>query len=279
VALLEREGGQWLSGLAAACSNSTWMAFGHYSEQCGAGLRLGAAARAVHLAGKQADDHTSATMPLCFSKRQHEMSFDGMWVEHTSPAPSSDFWEQCPAMMSQGKFQHNNQKYLCGVQHPDKQQAQTKGRPLDQDFVPYGCSLPAFDAGDFLRVVGMNQTLWFVGDSMSFQTFISTACLVAQTGVLEVDMPPDIAQFVDEPGCMSTNYKTQCILVAGGVRICYLCKFRADVDPLYELMTTIGSSPSTTIVFNFGVRPRHPLPPQECGVHSYRHRSVTRCCC
>lgn len=88
---------------------------------------------------------------------------------------------------------------------------------------------------------------------MSFQTFISTACLVAQTGVQEVDMPPEFARFVDEPGCMSTNYKTQCILVAGGVRICYLCKFRPVVEPLYEMMTTIGSSPSTTIVFNFGL--------------------------
>jgi len=45
VALLELqpEGGQSHSGLAAACSNSTWMAFGDYSEQCGVGLRLGAA--------------------------------------------------------------------------------------------------------------------------------------------------------------------------------------------------------------------------------------------
>jgi hypothetical protein len=185
-------------------------------------------------------------------------------VPHSSPTPSSDYWERCSAMMARGKFQVPNQKYLCrgtyerSIAHPQRQQAQTGGRPLDQDFVPDGCSLPAFDAGRFLHATGKGRTLWFVGDSMSHQMFISTACLVAQMdNIRDVNMPSNVKRFVDEAGCMSTNYKTQCIRVGIGVRMCYVCRFRVDAaDTLYDMMTTMGSSDSNTIVFNFGVHAR-----------------------
>ena len=288
---LERQGGQQpyaVSGLTTTCSNSTWMAFEEWEqwEQCGAGLRVGAAAAgdaAAHAAGEQAKgDASASTLPLCFSQREHEYTLDGTWVAHSSPTPSSDYWERCPAMMARGKFQVPNQKYLCrgtyekSSAHPHmRQQAQTGGRALDQDFVPNGCSLPAFDAGGFLRATGKNQTLWFVGDSMSHQMFISTACLVAQMDdIQDVEMPPNVKWFVDEDGCKATNFKTQCILVGLGVRICYVCRFRVDAaETLHEMMTTMGSSDSNTIVFNFGVRAPPRLLGLSCCARPQRSRS------
>jgi len=126
---------------------------------------------------------------------------------------------------------------------------------LDQTFVPRACHLPAFDAADFLRLVGRNHTLWFVGDSVSGQTFATVAHLLSANPAIQVqEVTPDfdVREWVVHK---DEGDKGAWCFVAHGARACYLNVWNlTHTDPFYTLMTRIGSQPLDTIVFNFGVR-------------------------
>jgi len=150
--LLEREGGQSLSGLAAACSNSTWMGWGNYSEQC-----------AVTATGGQQE--TGAH--VCFTDRSDEQRIDGEWRPATHPPA----YRVCTDILS------NEHKSLCSTR--------AKGEPVNlghQEFHATSCVLLPMDEQDFARVIGHGATLWFIGDSVTAQMSSSLVCALRAGG-------------------------------------------------------------------------------------------------
>ena len=191
-----------------------------------------------------AEDVTeNTTLPMCFATPAHNDTLDGSWVPRTLPGISSAHSETC-----QKGFQPRLGKWQwAGIFRCE--------HPLDQNFVPRTCRLPAFDAVDFLRLVGKKHTLWFVGDSVSGQMFATVAFLLSANPAIHVEeVTPDfdVWELVDTNDAHPGDKGAWCF-VADGARVCYLSVWHIS-DKFYTLMTRIGSQPLDTIVFNSGVR-------------------------
>ena len=127
-----------------------------------------------------AEDVTeNTTLPMCFATPTHNDTLDGSWVPRTLPGVSSTHSEPCQGFHPR----LGNWKWAASFRCE---------HPLDQNFVPRTCRLPAFDAVDFLRLVGKKHTLWFVGDSLSGQMFATVAFLLSANPAIHVEeVKPD----------------------------------------------------------------------------------------
>ena len=183
----------------------------------------------------------NTTLPMCFATPTHDDTLDGSWVPRTLPGVSSAHSEPCQGFRPQlGKWKFAD---TIRCEHP-----------LDQSFAPRTCRLPAFDAVDFLRLVGKKHTLWFVGDSVSGQTFAAVACLLSANPAIQVEqLAPN---FDDQLSSFTTKYAGDAgafCFVARGARVCWLRVYKWT-DSFYTLMTRIGSRPLDIVVLNLGVR-------------------------
>ena len=78
----------------------------------------------------------------------------------------------------------------CDVHHPNSLQEAERAKlkpqdahtPVDQRFVPNDCTLGPFDAKALLGSIGVGNTMWFVGDSVTVQSFLATGCLLEASG-------------------------------------------------------------------------------------------------
>jgi hypothetical protein len=175
---------------------------------------------------------------MCFATPAHNDTLDGSWVPRTQPG----FSEPCNGVLPQLGTWPFAANFRCESS-------------LNQNFVARTCQLPAFDAVDFLRLVGRNQTLWFVGDSVSGQMFATVAYLLSANPGIEVEeVTPDFDVWELVMHKHEGDKGAWCF-VAHGTRSCYLSVWNlTHTDMFYTLMTRIGSQPLDTIVFNFGVR-------------------------
>ena len=158
--------------------------------------------------------------------------------------------------------------------------------PIDQDFQPSDCRLGPFDAEVLLSSIGVNNTLWYVGDSVTEQMLFSTGCLLEaagagprwagdewnRLGTIPEEARPQTDGFrhgthrrrVDDGSLVDALYR-KCLLVAhpvggGDVRICLASAPDASPQALAYtfpgLLQRIAGRPRDTVVMNFGVRLR-----------------------
>ena len=178
---------------------------------------------------------------MCFATPAHNDTLDGSWVPRTQPGNSTAHLEPCHGFhMKLGSWPFAD-SFRCNAR--------------DQYFVPRTCHLPEFDAADFLRLVGRNHTLWFVGDSVSGQMFATVAYLLSANSVIQVEeVTPDfdVRELVMHK---REGDKGAWCFVAHGARTCYLSVWNlTHTDTFYTLMTRIGLQPLDNIVLNVGVR-------------------------
>ena len=153
--------------------------------------------------------------------------------------------------------------------------------PIDQDFQPSDCRLGPFDAEALLSSIGVNNTLWYVGDSVTEQMLFSTGCLLEaagagprwagdewnRLGTIPEEARPQTDGFghgthpfyMDD--AVDALYR-KCLLVAhpaggGDVRICCVFVNPKELIRTYPgLLQRIARRPRDTVVMNFGVRLR-----------------------
>ena len=155
----------------------------------------------------------NTTLPMCFATPTHNDTLDGSWVPRTAlPGISAAHLEtSCKGFQPRlGRWEFAD-TVRCKF-------------PLGESFVPSACRLPAFDAADFLRLVGENHTLWFVGDSITAQMFASVAVLLAanQVEVQQVKPHLDVWELLGEGWQKKNGRGGVWCFVARGTRACYL---------------------------------------------------------
>jgi hypothetical protein len=202
-------------------------------------------------------------------------------------------WEKCSFFdhyiidghtVNEKKLNRPHENRRCDVDHAENLQDAVRAKigpgdslsPVDQIFSPSDCTLGPFDADALLSSIGVNNTLWYVGDSVTTQSFFSTACLLevsgsnprwaedewTSLGTLPNEAQPQHDGFRNEmpPGGGADALYRKCLLVfslAGGgdVRMCQV--FTSPQELLYKypgLLQRIAGNPSDTVVMNFGVR-------------------------
>jgi hypothetical protein len=200
-------------------------------------------------------------------------------------------WENCSFFdyytIDEKKLNRPHENRRCDVDHAENLQDAVRAKigpgdrlsPVDQIFTPDDCTLGPFDADVLLASIGVNSTLWYVGDSVTTQSFFSTGCLLEAAGTKprwaeDEWSPATLPQearvqhdgFINENlhkkpiiGFVDALYR-KCLLAAspalgGDVRMCQV--FTSPQDLLYKypgLLQRIAANPSDTVVMNFGVR-------------------------
>jgi hypothetical protein len=197
-----------------------------------------------------------------------------------------------------GQYSSPHESRRCDVEHTSHLQDSVRQRmqpadrltPIDQDFEPRDCRLGPFDAEALLSSIGVNNTLWYVGDSVTAQMFFSTGCLLEAAGSgprwaedewNRLGTIPEEAHATEETSngfqngihgraqatsAVDALYR-KCLLVAypaggGDVRMCAVFVSPKELLQTYPgLLQRVAGRPHDTVVMNFGVRlrPTHVL--------------------
>ena len=177
----------------------------------------------------------------------------------------------------------------CDMEHTSHLQDSVRQRmqpgdrltPIDQDFQPSDCRLGPFDAEALLSSIGVGNTLWYVGDSVTEQMLFTTGCVLEaagagprwagdewnRLGTIPEEARPQTDGFrhgthrrrVDDGSLVDALYRKCLLVVLGGgdVRICGVFVTPKELIQTYPgLLQRIAGRPRDTVVMNFGVRLR-----------------------
>ena len=192
----------------------------------------------------------------CFVRGRQVSDLSGSWVNRTKRDNHKYYYTNTCRDKVMTKFafctekKHPNCPWIMGHYWCGRERSQ-KIELLDYD--TYHCKLQLLEPSGLLDVIGTGNTLWYIGDSMTSEMYISTLCVLKDFALPYFQTGKVIPNPIRAANKLRVS-ASSCVKFVRDIRICFLKSRRAaELSSLLKDLYGKGWKTDDFLVINYGL--------------------------
>jgi len=195
----------------------------------------------------------------CFEKGKQTVNLSGSWITRETDREELEFYytNTCEdEKMTKFAFCKKNHPkncpwimghYWCG----------TKRNQILENlhYETHHCQLPLLEPHSLLNKIGSGNTLWYIGDSMTSEMYISTLCILRGFALPEFQRGEVIQSPIGKVNKLRVS-TSSCVKFVHQIRVCFVESKKAF--ELYDILHKLHEkfwNPNDYIIINYGLHP------------------------
>jgi len=199
----------------------------------------------------------------CFIRGRRAFDLSGYWINRTNTDRQYYYTNTCKDK-EMTKFAFCNKKehpncpwimghYWCGNERSKRIEV--------LDYITSNCKLQLLEPGSLLGVIGKGNTLWYVGDSMTSQMYISTLCILKDFALPYFQS----GRVISNPMKPSNKLRvsaSSCVEFVKDIRICFVkSRKAAELPGIMKMLYENSWKSDDFLVINYGLHPNSTFKP------------------